>query len=857
MNARGLLAPFLLPALLAMACGVGAQANPVGVRRYPPPTVPTSAGPGERDAARGARGATRLGLSTEVGFEPVPDGSDGSTWTSRPFAPPGLCGAPQWLPLPAPSLQFHTAIHDTRRHRVIAFGGAPYAFHSDYSYYPLSNRVWMLSLDGPPVWSEVIPSGPAPSPRLGHSAVYDAVRGRMLVFGGGNNIYGAPPYLNDVWALSLEGAPVWTQLEVAGAPPPPRTGHCAIYDPIHDAMIVFGSSGAGGYEAPLNDTWSLSLSGDPTWSRLEFSGPVPPALAASSTAYAAVYAPMRRQMVMIGRGNAQSLEAWALSLESAPTWTRLATSGAPPPTRVDHSCVYDADGDRVIVFAGYASGLDLNDTWALTLTGTPAWTKLAPASSPPLPRGSHVAVYDARRHRMIVGGGWPTWEQGMDTWALSLKGRLAWSPLIDGGRPAWGRTDHTAVYDSDRERMVIYGGWSYEAQRIQGGAWTLSLAGERAWSRLEVVFTPGTFPDGRVSHSAIYDPVRERMVIFGGQDMEGRLVNDVWSLALAGAPVWTRIEVAGEGPSPRFAHRAIHDPEGNRMIVFGGRDEGAMRADVWALSLSEPPRWTELTPAEPGPAARAAYGLAYDPVGKRMLVTGGTDDFRLYPDTWALSLKGQPAWSQIEALGSPSVRRRYHSAVYDPEGERLVVWGGSSAGVYLNDAWALSLTGPPEWTEVLTANAAPEPRHGHSGLYDPGSRSMIIFGGDYDMNDTWALPLEGRQGRHRRAAELAQAEFSQAEGVAGLTLSGPRPNPSAGEAEVGFTLPQSSQVSLAVYDAAGRSVRRLAEGPYAPGAHGLRWDGRDAEGRPAPTGLYFMRLEAGGRVITRKTVIAR
>ena len=58
----------------------------------------------------------------------------------------------------------------------------------------------------------------------------------MLIFGGGNNLFGAPPYLNDVWALSLTGAPVWTRLEPAGAQPPPRTGQCAIYDPTHDAM---------------------------------------------------------------------------------------------------------------------------------------------------------------------------------------------------------------------------------------------------------------------------------------------------------------------------------------------------------------------------------------------------------------------------------------------------------------------------------------------------------------------------------------------------------------------------------------------------------------------------------------------
>jgi flagellar hook assembly protein FlgD len=72
-----------------------------------------------------------------------------------------------------------------------------------------------------------------------------------------------------------------------------------------------------------------------------------------------------------------------------------------------------------------------------------------------------------------------------------------------------------------------------------------------------------------------------------------------------------------------------------------------------------------------------------------------------------------------------------------------------------------------------------------------------------------------------------------------------------------FTLSQAGRVSLAVFDAAGRRVRSLAEGAFAPGKHSLKWDGRDADGHLAPTGLYFMRLESGGQAITQKTVIAR
>ena len=44
----------------------------------------------------------------------------------------------------------------------------------------------------------------------------------------------------------------------------------------------------------------------------------------------------------------------------------------------------------------------------------------------------------------------------------------------------------------------------------------------------------------------------------------------------------------------------------------------------------------------------------------------------------------------------------------------------------------------------------------------------------------------------------------------------------------------------------GRRVRVLAEGVHASGSHTLRWDGRDAEGRPVRAGLYLVHAKSGG-----------
>jgi hypothetical protein len=84
-----------------------------------------------------------------------------------------------------------------------------------------------------------------------------------------------------------------------------------------------------------------------------------------------------------------------------------------------------------------------------------------------------------------------------------------------------------------------------------------------------------------------------------------------------------------------------------------------------------------------------------------------------------------------------------------------------------------------------------------------------------------------------------------------------RPNPFRGVMEVRFALEQPSHVSLAIYDTAGRRVRTLLSGPEAVGSHVITWDGSDGRGRRVPAGVYIVRLDAGGRVATRKISLLR
>ena len=125
-------------------------------------------------------------------------------------------------------------------------------------------------------WSHLIPTGPAPSPttparRVWSSTIFDPVRNRFIVFGG---LVGGTKH-GDVWAQPLSGPPVWTQIITARGGAAPRRGHSAIYDPVRDRMIVFGGDAGGGFYS--GELWALSLGGTPTWTLLTPTGMGPTA----------------------------------------------------------------------------------------------------------------------------------------------------------------------------------------------------------------------------------------------------------------------------------------------------------------------------------------------------------------------------------------------------------------------------------------------------------------------------------------------------------------------------------------------------------------------------------------------------
>jgi hypothetical protein len=314
--------------------------------------------------------------------------------------------------------------------------------------------------------------------------------------------------------------------------------------------------------------------------------------------------------------------------------------------------------------------------------------------------------------------------------------------------------------------MIVFGG--YASPNWMNDTWELSLSDAPQWSEV----SPGGFAPRRVGHSAIYDPVRDRMIVFGGLDSTGAPVNDVWALSFSGGTAWTKLAPSGAAPSPRCNHTALYDPIRDRMLIFGGwTGSGTWYNDAWSLSLGSSPAWDSLSALGPAPARRSFHSAIYDPVRDRMVVFSG---YPVSNDVWTLSLGSSPAWNELSPTGSPPSQRQGHTAIYDPARDAMVVFGGNTLNQPLQDSWALDLGGSTNWYSLAPTAAPPSPRSSHSSVYDPVYRRMVIFGGTPDGGDqTYALSLRlSSQWRPFRAAlELSTRRLTLPRVTLGDTVS--------------------------------------------------------------------------------------
>lgn len=299
-------------------------------------------------------------------------GSQRTRWTNASWELPFDTLTPSQLTAPSltadPSISLRTAVWDPRRQALVAFGAAyfgdtqlteldgpdgggwqpldagppPDVLYNSGFYDPLEQSVLSFGstygatvsrLRSSPgsVW-EQLPIDPGPDFRTGPAIVFDGVHHQLLVHGGYNVLPDGSGITtrSDLWALSLDGAPQWRQLQPGAPGPAPRYGHVAVYDSANDRLVLFG--GFDSASKPIHELWTLELS-TLTW-KLQAPGGTPQASPEDPLEPStALYDPKGRRMILVtGEGGYhwnpdERTQVYALSLDGPLTWHVFCEAG--------------------------------------------------------------------------------------------------------------------------------------------------------------------------------------------------------------------------------------------------------------------------------------------------------------------------------------------------------------------------------------------------------------------------------------------------------------------------------------------------------------------------------------------------
>ncbi|GJM43240.1 MAG: hypothetical protein DHS20C21_00820 [Gemmatimonadota bacterium] len=182
--------------------------------------------------------------------------------------------------------------------------------------------------------------------------------------------------------------------------------------------------------------------------------------------------------------------------------------------------------------------------------------------------------------------------------------------------------------------------------------------------------------------------------------------------------------------------------------------------------------------------------------------------------------------------------------------------------------WGADLTGDDQ-LELVTANSGGSDvsvfRNLGGGAFDlassvpAGTTPYSVVGGDWNGDGSVDLAVV-----NRTSGDLNLLMNGGSTGVPDTVVPTPlvglqrvTPNPFRDHLSLELAIARRTEVTLRVFDIRGRSVATVHDGPLESGVHTVQWSGHDGSGRPVGTGVYFLRMDAGGRSWTQKVLRVR
>ncbi len=305
------------------------------------------------------------------------------------------------------------------------------------------------------------------------------------------------------------------------------------------------------------------------------------------------------------------------------------------------------------------------------------------------------------------------------------------------------------IYDPVNQRVLLFGGAKYDTRyTFYSDMWAFDTASE-AWIRVDAP----AGPQGRFNHNMVYDPDRHQIILFGGFSGSGR-IGDTWIYSVA-ENTWTRID-ASPSPSPRSDAGFVYDEAHGVAILFGGYGLNDSHPDDTWIFDPEAGAWTQMSPPTSPPAM---YGcmMVYDRANQASLLHGGhwssstqSGVHGYISSVWVYDLD-EDSWTEVQTSSKPSARY-WHMMAYDTSRGESLIYGGSSGGENMkSDTWTYDYD-TNMWTQI-TQGEGPGPRENTWIAYDEANGAHVLFGGLGPgmqttglKGDTWILRLESDRG---------------------------------------------------------------------------------------------------------------
>lgn len=312
----------------------------------------------------------------------------------------------------------------------------------------------------------------------------------------------------------------------------------------------------------------------------------------------------------------------------------------------------------------------------------------------------------------------------------SLLPRTTWVQIQTATLPP-ARALQALAYDSDRERLVLFGGSGVGSgsARFLNDTWEYD---GQDWTEIETANRPPA-REFQAQPGMVYDGARRRMVLFGGGPEQ---LNDTWEYD---GNAWVEIHT-DTAPPARRGHTMAYDAKRQRIVLFGGFSGSELIADTWDYDGTN---WTRFeTPSSPSP--RAFHSMAYDLTRERVVLFSGSAHEGKARDTWEFT---GTAWIRSLENSISLSAREYHAMAYDLVAKTVVLFGGQThasqmTGDYV--AGTFDYDGV-KWTQIdiPDIDESPEARALHSLVYHAASGRIILFGGVTGpgaiQNDLWEL----------------------------------------------------------------------------------------------------------------------